>query len=144
MMARETMRRRRDTLARKLDELRAIEEERRQEYQRFCANTVSLPPMEKVTAWLHYIAAHRERDSDLEALVFLASRGHDISDSVTSSVRVRRLLVGCEVGLGTVCLVLSVWALWGFKSIAQRTGVSVRATIPERTMDMAIVRPNWR
>ena len=36
-----------------------------------------------------------------------------------------------------------VWA-WGLRIIAQSTGVSVRATRPDRMMDVAIVIPNWR
>ena len=42
-----------------------------------------------------------------------------------------------------VCESLPVW-LWGLRIIAQSTGVSVRATRPERMMDVAIVMPNWR
>ena len=38
-----------------------------------------------------------------------------------------------------------VWLwVWGLRIIAQSTGVSVRATRPERMMDVAMVMPNWR
>ena len=48
--------------------------------------------------------------------------------------------------LGSVSLVwesVPVW-LWGLRIIAQSTGVSVRATRPDRMMDVAIVIPNSR
>ena len=33
---------------------------------------------------------------------------------------------------------------WGWRIIAQSTGVRVRATTPDSTIDVAIVMPNWR
>ena len=70
--------------------------------------------------------------------------------SLTPSPRGLSPLLVWESGivwvLGSVWLgweSVPVW-LWGFKIIAQRTGVSVRATRPDRMMDVAIVIPNWR
>ena len=53
------------------------------------------------------------------------------------------LLVWVSGSVSLVWVSVPVW-LWGFKIIAQRTGVSVRATRPDRMMDVAIVIPNWR
>lgn len=73
------MRRDRDTLDQEVAAFRAAEIESRREYAEFCARVASLGPLEKVASWLQYIADHRTADSDLEALVFLASRGHDLT-----------------------------------------------------------------
>ena len=59
--------------------LRASEAERKEAYAQFQTTLAELAPMEKSAAWLWYIAEHREADSDLESLVFLASREQDVT-----------------------------------------------------------------
>ena len=80
------MPRHRDTLEQELAALRAAEIQRRREYTDFCAGMASLGPLAKVTAWLQYIADHRQADSDLESLTFLASRGHDLTAHATQVI----------------------------------------------------------
>jgi hypothetical protein len=77
------MSRSRITLDEQLAALHADEMQRRREYANFSASAATLGPLEKVRAWLQYIADHRAADSDLEALVFLASRGHDLTSLTT-------------------------------------------------------------
>src|SRR5450759_330626 len=76
-----------DILEQNLASLRALGDERRREYARFCETAANLGPLERVTAWVQYIAGHREADSDLEALVFLASRGHDMTGDAAQVIR---------------------------------------------------------
>jgi len=59
----------------------------KREYSQFLMASANLPPLDKATAWLSYMAEHRESESDLEALVFLASRGLDISRQVAQVKR---------------------------------------------------------
>lgn len=54
-----------------------------QQYKQFGNTLTFLEPLERATAWLAYRAEHRESDDDLECLVFLASRGHNIDRHVT-------------------------------------------------------------
>jgi hypothetical protein len=77
------MPRHRDILEQELAHMRAAEIERRREYAEFRDSIATLGPLEKVAAWLQYIADHRTADSDLEALVFLGSRGHDLTAQAT-------------------------------------------------------------
>ena len=65
-----------------LDELRVRARERRQEYQGFLARTKDFLPLDKATAWLGYVAGHLQVDSDIEALVYLASRSRDVDRHV--------------------------------------------------------------
>src|ERR1700737_2033004 len=53
------------------------------EYRQFRTRSATLQPLEKATAWLSFIAKHRETDGDLASLVFLASRCHDIRSQIT-------------------------------------------------------------
>lgn len=76
-----------DGLNETLEAIREHERERRQEYADFRQQTSALRPLEKTTAWLRHIAEHREYWSDLEAVVFLASRGQDVTRIVAEIVR---------------------------------------------------------
>jgi hypothetical protein len=66
-------------LTKTLEELQARESERKREYEHFRTTVSDLAPLDRAAAWLAYVAEHRECDGDLEALVFLASRGRDVS-----------------------------------------------------------------
>jgi len=68
-------------LKKPLEELQARENERNQEYEQFRTTISGLAPLDRAAAWLAYVAEHRECDGDLEALVFLASRGRDVSSA---------------------------------------------------------------
>ncbi len=61
--------------------------EQKREYARFLGSIATLPPQDKAIEWLSYIAQHRTEDSDLEALVFLASRSRDIKSEITELMR---------------------------------------------------------
>jgi hypothetical protein len=79
MMGESTMSHHRDAADGVLAELHAAELEHHRNYAGFCARVARLGPLEKATAWLEYIADHRAADGDLEAVVFLASRGYDVT-----------------------------------------------------------------
>ena len=62
-----------------MNDFRVLEAERKENYDVFRATIGELSPLDKAQGWLSYIAEHREADSDLESLVFLASRGRDVT-----------------------------------------------------------------
>jgi hypothetical protein len=61
--------------------------ERRKVYERYLTTVSGLAPLERAAAWLSHVVDQRERFGDLEALVFLASRGHDITNTVRQVIK---------------------------------------------------------
>ena len=62
-----------------MNDFRVLEAERKENYDVFRATIGELSPLDKAQGWLSYIAEHREAESDLESVVFLASRGRDVA-----------------------------------------------------------------
>jgi hypothetical protein len=52
-------------------------QEARKAYEDFFKRAKDLPPIERAESWLRHVADHPDNDGDLEAVVYLASRGHD-------------------------------------------------------------------
>lgn len=57
--------------------------EARQVYEEFFNRSKDLPPIERAEAWLRHVADHPDNDGDLEAIVYLASRGHDCAKYIS-------------------------------------------------------------
>ncbi len=66
-------------LTKTMNDFRVLEAERKENYDVFRATIGELSPLDKAQGWLSYIAEHREAESDLESVVFLASRGRDVA-----------------------------------------------------------------
>lgn len=64
----------------------AEQAERKRKYEHFISTIATLPPLDKAMEWLCYNAQHRQEDSDLEALVFLASRDRDIKTEIAKVI----------------------------------------------------------
>lgn len=54
-----------------------MQRDAREAYEEFFRRAKDLPPIERAEAWLRHVADHPDNDGDLEAIIYLASRGHD-------------------------------------------------------------------
>lgn len=66
--------------------LEALQEdwhEGRRAYEVFLKSAQHLPPIERAEAWLRHVTEHPDNDGDLEAIVYLVSRGYDCTKHIT-------------------------------------------------------------
>lgn len=62
-------------------------ERKQKEYQRFVESIKDLVPFEKAESWLWYVANNLDCYGDLEAIVYLISRGYDCSDLILDQIK---------------------------------------------------------
>lgn len=58
----------------------------REAYEKFFERAKALPPIERAEAWLRHVADHPDNDGDLEAIIYLASRGYDCAKYISRTV----------------------------------------------------------
>jgi hypothetical protein len=58
----------------------------RQLYEAFFEGAKTLPPIERAEAWLRHVADNPDNDGDLEAIVYLASRGYDCAKYISRTI----------------------------------------------------------
>jgi hypothetical protein len=63
-----------------------MQRDAREAYEEFFKNAKDLPPIERAEAWLRHVADHPDNDGDLEAIIYLASRGHDCAKYISRTV----------------------------------------------------------
>jgi len=83
---------------------RAEYERRQKDYQRFVESIQGLEPFEKAEAWLWYVANNLDCYGDLEAIVYLVSRGYDCSTQIPHIVKwwkrdAQRSIEECSKGI---------------------------------------------
>jgi hypothetical protein len=73
-------------LAQQLHAINEAWRKRQEKYRAFVASVQELALTERADAWMRYCVENMESDGDLEALVYLASRGHDCTAEITRLV----------------------------------------------------------
>jgi hypothetical protein len=69
-----------------LDSLERARSEARKAYETFLGTARDLPSLERAEAWLRHVIEHPDNDGDLEALVYLVSRGYDCGKYISRTV----------------------------------------------------------
>lgn len=64
------------------EQMQQLAKQKHQEYEDLVDSIQNLSPLDKAEAWLQYFAKYTEADADLEALVYLVSRGYDCSQHI--------------------------------------------------------------
>jgi hypothetical protein len=63
-----------------------MQKEARTAYEEFFARSKDLPPIQRAEAWLRHVVEHPDNEGDLEAIVYLASRGYDCAAYISRTI----------------------------------------------------------